>query len=299
MTPTQTLCHRFALFLTGCTLLLIAAGGLVTSTESGLSVPDWPLSYGQFFPPMVGGVRFEHSHRVIAGAVGVLTLVLAVLVRVAESRRWLRRLAYGACLLVLAQAVLGGLTVIHLLPLAISVTHACVAQSFLCVIAAIALFTSNEWRLRPRTAVPGSASLSRLVLITTAFLFAQLIAGALLRHRPSVRPDLHILLGVLILIHTGLIALKVSKAAEWGRLVTHGRLLAAFALVQTGLGVASLIVTRFMPRTEGLPTTQEVLTTTAHQTLGATLLMATVLLLIRSYRLFAEPVTSAPARASR
>lgn len=299
MTPTQRYCHRFAIFLTGCTVALIAAGGLVTSTESGLSVPDWPLSYGQFFPPMVGGVRFEHSHRLLAGTVGLLTLALAILVRIAEPRRWLRRLAAAACLLVLAQAILGGLTVIHLLPLAVSLTHACVAQSFLCVIAALALFTSEEWRTAPRRQTPNSASLSRLLLLTTAFIFAQLIAGALLRHRPSTRPDLHILLGILILIHTFLIALKISKSAEWGRLVAHGRILAVIALIQTGLGAFSLVLTRFLPRTEGLPATREVLTTTVHQTLGAILLMATTLLLIRSYRLFAEPARTESARASR
>lgn len=289
MTPSQLYVHRFAIFLTACTLLLIAAGGLVTSTESGLSVPDWPLSYGQFFPPMVGGVRFEHSHRVIAGAVGVLTLILAALVRYAEPRIWLRRLALVACLLVLAQALLGGLTVLHLLPLAISVTHACVAQSFLCLIGSIALFTSSEWRGAVRRSVLNSASLTRLAAITTGFLVAQLVAGALLRHRPAIRPDLHIFLGILILIHAILIAMKVSKAAEWRVLVAHGRMIAVIALTQVGLGVGSLIVTRFMPRTEGLPTTLEVLTTTAHQTLGASLLLMTVLLLIRSCRLFAEP----------
>lgn len=289
MTPAQIYGHRYAVFLTCCTLLLIAAGGLVTSTESGLSVPDWPLSYGQFFPPMVGGVRFEHSHRVIAGAVGVLTLGLAVLIWSSETRIWLKRLALLACLLVLAQAILGGLTVLHLLPLAISVTHACVAQSFLCLVGSIALFTSGEWRSAVRSSVPNSAALSRLVAITTVFMMVQLVAGALLRHRPAIRPDLHIFIGILILIHTILIALKVAKAAEWRVLVAHGRIIAAIALVQTGLGVGSLIVTRFMPRTEGLPTTQEVLITTAHQTLGATLLLMTVLLLIRSRRLFGEP----------
>src|SRR5688572_5381252 len=79
--------HRFAVLTAASTLALIVAGGLVTSTESGLSVPDWPLSYGKLMPPMVGGVFYEHGHRMVATAVGVLTVILAIWLGRSERRR--------------------------------------------------------------------------------------------------------------------------------------------------------------------------------------------------------------------
>src|SRR5687767_5859274 len=122
--------HRYAIVTAVATLLLIVAGGLVTSTESGLSVPDWPLSYGRLMPPMVGGVFYEHGHRMVATAVGLLTVVLAVWLARREPRPWVRRLGWLALAAVVAQGLLGGLTVIYLLPTAISVAHACLAQAF-------------------------------------------------------------------------------------------------------------------------------------------------------------------------
>src|ERR1700730_4331426 len=116
--------HRFAVGTACATLVLIVAGGLVTSTESGLSVPDWPLSYGRLMPPMVGGVFYEHGHRMVATAVGLLTVVLAIWRRRPAPRAWVRRLGCAALAAVLAQVGLGGLTVIFLLPTAISVAHA-------------------------------------------------------------------------------------------------------------------------------------------------------------------------------
>ena len=119
--------HRFAVATAVATLFLIFAGGLVTSTESGLSVPDWPLSYGRLMPPMVGGVFYEHGHRMVATAVGILTILLAVWLSRREPRAWVRRLGYAALAAVVAQGVLGGLTVLFLLPMAVSVAHACLA----------------------------------------------------------------------------------------------------------------------------------------------------------------------------
>ena len=130
--------HRFAVFTAAATLCLIVAGGLVTSTESGLSVPDWPTTYGQnmfTFPlsKMVGGIRFEHTHRLIASGVGMLTVVLAIWLARREPRRWVRRLGYFALGAVVAQGLLGGLTVLLFLPPAVSVAHACLAQTFFCL----------------------------------------------------------------------------------------------------------------------------------------------------------------------
>src|SRR5690348_11297607 len=127
--------HRYAVFVAGATFLLIIAGALVTSNDAGLSVPDWPTSFGTFrIPRMVGGVKFEHGHRMIAGTVAILTVLLAVWLWRNEPRRWMRRLGALAVLTVIAQAVLGGITVLFYLPVAISVSHACLAQVFFCII---------------------------------------------------------------------------------------------------------------------------------------------------------------------
>src|SRR3954462_1659074 len=105
--------HRFAKLLAGLTFLLIAAGALVTSNDAGLAVPDWPTSFGSIYriPPMVGGVRFEHSHRMIAELIGLLTIAMAIWTWRAESRRWMRMLALGALALVIFPGILGGTTV--------------------------------------------------------------------------------------------------------------------------------------------------------------------------------------------
>ena len=122
----------------------------MTSTESGLSVPDWPLSYGRLHAVRwSAGVFYEHGHRMVATTVGLLTIVLAVWLARREPRRWVRRLGYLALAAVVAQGVLGGLTVIFLLPTAVSVAHACLAQTFFCLDVAIAVVTSPRWRAAP------------------------------------------------------------------------------------------------------------------------------------------------------
>src|SRR5579871_3441961 len=139
--------HRFAVFTALATLALIAIGGSVTSHEAGMAVPDWPTTYGQnmfLFPvsQWVGGIFYEHTHRLVASAVGFLTIILAVWAWLAESRKWLRWLAITALFLVVLQGVLGGLRV-TLYKDQIGIFHAALAQSFLVVVAFIALATSR------------------------------------------------------------------------------------------------------------------------------------------------------------
>src|SRR5256712_7320116 len=126
--------HRYTVTSVCATLVLLAAGGLVTSTGSGLAVPDWPLSFGTIFPPMTGGVLFEHGHRLVAAAVGLLTAVLAAWFALREGRSWVRRLAYVAVAAVVAQGLLGGLTVLLRLPPAVSVPLARPAPGLLCLV---------------------------------------------------------------------------------------------------------------------------------------------------------------------
>ena len=140
--------HRFALLTASATLILIFVGALVTSTGSGLAVPDWPLSFGQVFPPMVGGVLFEHGHRMVAAFVGMLTVTLVVVMSRRELRSRVRWLARAALLVVVLQGLLGGMTVLLRLPTAVSVTHACLAQAFLCLMVILAVCTAPGWQAR-------------------------------------------------------------------------------------------------------------------------------------------------------
>jgi cytochrome c oxidase assembly protein subunit 15 len=184
--------HRFAKFVAGCTVLLVLAGSLVTSTGSGLSVPDWPTTYGWnmfTFPPSkwVGGIFYEHGHRLIASSVGLLTIVLAVWLWLAEDRRWMRWLGVTALGAVVAQGVLGGLTVLFFLPPAVSTAHAGLAEIFFCLTVSIAIFTSPRWRTGyGRTAADPAGvddpTLRLLATVTTAFVFVQILIGATMRH---------------------------------------------------------------------------------------------------------------------
>src|SRR5712671_759793 len=142
--------HRFAKLVAGCTVLLILAGSLVTSHDAGLSVPDWPTSYGWnmfTFPPSmwVANILYEHGHRLIASGVGFLAIIMAVWLWRVEPRRWLRWFGVATLGSVVAQGLLGGLTVLFFLPAAISTAHAALAEIFFCMTVAIAIFTSPGW----------------------------------------------------------------------------------------------------------------------------------------------------------
>jgi cytochrome c oxidase assembly protein subunit 15 len=177
--------HRFAVFTACSTFFLIIAGGLVTSTDSGLAVPDWPLSYGQVMPPMVGGIFYEHGHRMVATFVGFLTTVLAIWLWRKEDRKWVRMLGLGSLLAVIVQGVLGGLTVLHLLPASISVSHATLAQTFFCMTILLALVTSPKWRKVKPVELAESRSTRHLMAAVIAVVFLQLILGAVMRHTYS------------------------------------------------------------------------------------------------------------------
>src|SRR6266700_5227461 len=146
-TPYNGSFHGFAVFTACATFVLIVAGALVTSNDAGLSVPDWPTSYGHVLrlPPWIGGIRYEHSHRMIAGFTILLTSAIALWTWLADRRRWMKVLALGALGTIIAQAVLGGMTVLHFLPPAISTAHATVAQTFFCIAVAIAVFSGRQW----------------------------------------------------------------------------------------------------------------------------------------------------------
>src|SRR5258708_23176752 len=136
--------HLYSSFVAVATFLLVIAGGLVTSTGSSLAVPDWPLSNGQFFPKMEGGVLFEHGHRLLAGTVGLLTFILAGWLIGVERRPVVKYLGLAAAVAVCLQAVLGGVTVLYRLPVLISVAHACLGQIFFCLVVSVAVLTGSS-----------------------------------------------------------------------------------------------------------------------------------------------------------
>src|SRR5262245_48870719 len=173
----------FAALVAASTAVLILAGGFVTSTGSGLSVPDWPNTYGWFmwtFPidNMVGGILYEHSHRLIASVVGCLIVALAFWLWRAEPRRWVRNLGYLALAAVVTQGILGGITVLWFLPDPISIAHASLAEIVFCLTVTIALVTSPGWKrgyVRDGLAVPEDATLQRITIATTAIVFVQIV----------------------------------------------------------------------------------------------------------------------------
>ena len=193
--------HWFAVLTALFTFLLLGAGGLVTSHEAGMSVPDWPNSYGYnmfLFPPSqwIGGIFYEHTHRLIASGVGLMTTILAVWLWLKDPRQWMHWVGVAAFLLVVAQGVLGGLRVV-LADAQLGILHAIVGQVFFVLTSAIALFT-NRWWLNyscwsPRFSVSGNADslkaelqlrgLRRLVLFTTVLILCQLIIGATMRQQ--------------------------------------------------------------------------------------------------------------------
>lgn len=185
--PLNKALHRFSLATAITTFFLIIAGGLVTSTGSGLAVPDWPLSYGMLMPPMIGGIFYEHGHRMVATLVGFLTTILALWLWKREQRRWMKVLGFVALAAVILQGTLGGLTVLFLLPTAISVSHATLAQTFFCLVSSIALFTSRWWMEQDHRMMEESegTAMRKLVVLATASVYLQLILGALMRHTGS------------------------------------------------------------------------------------------------------------------
>lgn len=193
--------RRFSKVLFVSTFLLIIAGGLVTSTNSGLAVPDWPLSFGQFFPEMKGGVLFEHGHRMVAGAVGILMTAFAIATWLVERRRWVRWLALTAWVVVVIQAILGGITVLHQLPTPVSVSHAGLASVFYSLTAILALVMSRSWsRLEAGAGRPLPRSVAGWCVATSVVIYAQLILGAVMRHMGAgvAIPDFPLSFGMLI-----------------------------------------------------------------------------------------------------
>ncbi len=277
--------HRFAIFVVCWTILLLIAGALVTSNEAALSVPDWPLSYGTLTPPMVGGIRYEHSHRVIAGVLGLLSIVLAVWVWAKDERRWLRWFSVIAVAGIAAQAVLGGEVVRQLLHYWLPVIHACFAQIVFAALLSIAVFTSRWWISdQPQVEDTGSPSIHTLAIANAAVIYLQVILGAGFRHKEiPVWPHMVgalIVLGMVIWLAAVLRRrFEKSAAISKTRILLHAILGTQLLL---GLGAYwSRLTTADAPQPMPLMVTLTVL----HTVVGAILFGVSVLIVLLCYRL--------------
>lgn len=294
--------HGFALLTAGATFVLIFVGGLVTSTGSGLAVPDWPLSFGQVFPPMVGGVLYEHGHRLVAALVGLLTTVLAIWIWVRERRAWVRGLGVGALGAILLQGLLGGLTVLYLLPTPVSVAHALLAQAFLCLTVTLATVTAPGWVRQPGPSARGvPPGLPTLCALTAVAIYGQLILGAVMRHMGAglAIPDFPLAFGRLlppldseaVLIHflhrVGAVAVTACVGGTLAWILARHRRDAW--LLRPALAAAGLLLVQVALGALTIWTQRGVLPTTAHVAGGAGVLAASVTLMLRAFRLSAWP----------
>lgn len=280
--------HRFAVALACWTFLLIIAGALVTSNDAGLSVPDWPTSFGSWYkiPKLVGGVKFEHTHRMIAQVAGLMTILLAVWTWRVEKRRWLRILAIAAVGTVIAQGVLGGLTVLFFLPPPISSAHAALAQTFFCLAVAIAVFTGQKWvEEHPHVEFDQRRpSLFTLCLLSIFVLYVQLILGAMFRHHglswwPHV---VHAVIVSFVLAWTAVRALTAYPNLEAIR--RPAILMLSLVIAQLCLGFGAFLTRVSWGRDAAQPELPMVVSTVTHVAVGALLLATTVVLAIQTWR---------------
>jgi cytochrome c oxidase assembly protein subunit 15 len=291
--------HRLAVLTAVATFPLLFIGGLVTSKGAGLAVPDWPTTFGynMFLYPwskMVGGIFYEHSHRLAGSLVGLCTIALTLALWFKESRRWLRWLGVAALALVIVQGVLGGLRVV-LLEHTLAIVHASVAQAFFAFAVALALFTSPEWRngLKEQP-IDDGGRLMRLSAITTAMIYLQVVFGAVLRHTGE-RLDAHLVFAVLVIVHVLLLLLRLTRHHPGqAKLQRPATLLGMLLLAQLLLGAGSY----FGKYTTLLRLSGEavVYTTTIHLAVGALMLVTSLILTLRVIRRSqARELSGAPA----
>ncbi len=307
--PFDPLRHRFAVLLACSTVVLLAAGGLVTSTGSGLAVPDWPLSFGRLFPRMVGGVRYEHGHRLVAATVGALTLVLAGWFLLREGRRWVRMLALFAAGTIVAQGLLGGLTVLLGLPPSVSVAHACLAQGFFCLTIVLSLATSRGFVAGTPAALEGDGSppLWALASASSLLIYGQLILGAIMRHTGAglAIPDFPLSFGRFVPPFLSF-EIAVHFAHRVGALLVAAAVLLTAARVlrrhrkRSDLAVPSvlaliLVAAQIALGAATVLTRLAVAPATAHVVTGALLLAVCLVLAVRSARGWTPATVRIPA----
>ncbi len=300
--------HRYATLVAAASLVLIVAGGLVTSTGSGLAVPDWPTSYGYFmlsfpFSNMVGGILYEHGHRLIASTVGALTVLLAAGIWRVDPRRWVKWLAVIALAAVVLQGILGGVTVLYFLPAPVSIGHAGLAQIFFGLVVSLALFTSPGWLRGYRATgsggrdsaphVPDDQVLRRLAMATSVIIYAQILIGATMRHTGAglAIPDFPLAFGRVVPSDWNQ-AIFVHFAHRVGALVTLAAILTTSGhvwghhrsrkeLTHPALLLVALVVSQIALGGWTVLSGKAVAVNTAHVATGALVLVTSLVLLLR------------------
>jgi cytochrome c oxidase assembly protein subunit 15 len=289
--------HRYAVFTACCTFLLLIAGALVTSNDAGLSIPDWPLAYGSLTPPMVGGIRYEFTHRVIATCIGLLTIGLAAWLWKAEKRPWMRWLGLAALGGVIAQGILGGMTVRMFQPPPVSAAHATLAQLFFSTVVAIAVFTSSWWNAMPLGELddPGSPRVRTLLIWTLSAVFLQLVLGAAFRHKAfGIIPHLigAVIVTVLIFMTAGALKRRFANVPALRRCARFLHILIGVQLLLGAGAYWSRLYSARFPQPIGIM----VALTVVHTVTGALVLAVTLVTALICYRMLrsssAVPQTS-------
>src|SRR5690349_11013432 len=287
--------NRFAILVACATFFLIIAGALVTSHDAGLATSDWPLSNGQVFPKMVGNLFWEHGHRMVATTVGMLTIGLLVYILRVEKRSWVRKLGVFALLAVIAQGLLGGLTVKLMLPLAVSAAHATLAQLFFCTTVSLAVFTSPSWIeagvIGEDVVDKGAFPLRYLCTAAVVTIFLQLIIGATLRHSApwdhQLPTDLvltHVGGALAVTIVLGLAAITTLRRHAGQSFLTRPAMIAlSLLVVQLFLGLAAYL-TRLRSPNDPQPLNPMIGITVAHVACGALVFATTIVLTLRTYK---------------
>ena len=283
----HTWLHRYAILLAVSTLFLVVAGASVTSNEAGLAVPDWPLSYGQLMPEMTGGIFYEHGHRMIATTVGCMTIIMAIWLARLEDRRWMRRLGWAALGAVCLQGLLGGMTVIFMLPKPVSISHACLAQLFFSTTVALALFTSEQWRRGPHL-VTDNGRMRSLALAVPVAILAQLALGAAHRHKALGLVPHVVGAAIVTAIVVWAVYQVLTDFQRHDALRRAALQLAAATLAQVFLGIAaymSRVVTADAPQ----PLPLMVSFTVVHVAVGALTMAAGIIFSIQVFRNVTSP----------
>jgi cytochrome c oxidase assembly protein subunit 15 len=296
--PNQTL-HKYAVFTACSTFLLLIAGALVTSNDAGLSVPTWPLAWGSVTPPMVGGIAYEWSHRVIAASVGFLTIILAAWLWMAEKRSWMRWLGLAALGVVIAQGILGGLTVRMFQPPAVSAAHATLAQLFFSTVVLIAFFTSPWWQSEiPELEDAATPRLRSLTMWTIAAVFLQLILGAAFRHKGfGIIPHLigAAVVTMLVFMTAGALKRRFSNAQPLRKCAKFLHILIGVQLLLGAGAWWSRVYAARFPQ----PITIMVTLTVVHTVTGALLLATALITALVTYRMLRSASTVASSTSEQ